>query len=147
MEGGVEAGVEGGVVGIEEAVMEAVVDGRGRKREARAPPIVVCAWEPNTKWRAACVSIMATTCRYCSRGSRGQPTPARYFSLGPSPADGGSPAAAAVSAVFLVIEEASPVKLRATGVLARTSSSSYSRRPRRGLFAPTTPCMAYNIII
>jgi hypothetical protein len=49
-------------------------------------------------------------------GALGQPTPARYFSLGPSPADGGSPAAAAVSAVFLVIGMASPIELRATGV-------------------------------
>jgi hypothetical protein len=46
----------------------------------------------------------------------GQPTPVRYFSLGPSPADGGSPGAAAVRAVFLVIEVASPSELRATGV-------------------------------
>jgi hypothetical protein len=42
-------------------------------------------------------------------------TPVRYFSLGPSPADGGSPAAGAVSAVFSIIAEAGAGELRATG--------------------------------
>ncbi len=42
-------------------------------------------------------------------------SPSRYFSLGPSPTDGGSPAAAAVSAVHFIIGVASAAELRATG--------------------------------
>ncbi len=50
-----------------------------------------------------------------SKAYTGQPdvsSPVRYFSLGPSPADGGSPAAA-VSAVGFIIAEASADELRA----------------------------------